>query len=96
MIIADDAGSADDAPYWKGVLAEGGSALAESLASSRLVACAQVGGDGALAVKTTAKAKGAVDKLAPAIRWTPIVGNVDYLEWLDAETREAAEKACGA
>ena len=93
MIIAD---SGEETPYWKGELAaaQGGAQLAESLAASRLVACAQVAPDGALAVKTTAKAKEAVGKLAPSISWTPILGNVPYLEWLDAETREAAAKAC--
>jgi uncharacterized protein involved in tolerance to divalent cations len=94
MIIADSVG--EETPYWKGELtpAEGGGQLAESLAASRLVACAQVAPDGALAVKTTAKAKAAVDKLAPSISWTPILGNKPYVDWLDAETREAAAKAC--
>ena len=70
-------------------------ALAEKLAASRLVACAQVSG-ASIAVKTTAKAKADVEALMPGVQWTPIEGNKPYLDWLDEETREAAEKACEA
>ena len=40
---------------------------------------------GAVAVKTIAKARAAVEKMAPAITWQPIEGNKPYMDWLDAE-----------
>ena len=101
MIIAEAIGKSHSSDassaYWKGLIAQSDdTGLAERLAASRLVACAQVAPDGALAVKTTSKAKAAVEKLAPSVEWVPIVGNAPYMDWLDAETREAAEKACEA
>merc|ERR1711981_783097 len=54
--------------YWKGLYApvepEMAMKLAEELAASRLVACAQVASDGSVAVKTSAKAKAALEALA--------------------------------
>ena len=32
--------------------------------------------------------KAAVEAIAPAIRWTPIVGNSDYLGWLEDPERK--------
>ena len=75
MIISDS--SNQEALHWKGLLSggSGASELAERLAASRHVACAQVAADGSLAVKTTAKAKAAVEALAPGVRWVPIEGS---------------------
>ena len=86
MIIADtvDAGSA----HWKGIIAtsDDGSVLAERLAASRLVACAQVASDGSVMVKTTAGAKAAVAERAQRpVQWVPITGNSPYLSWLETE-----------
>ena len=92
MIIAD---SETPSSYLKGLInSEDASELATQLARSRLVACAQVSpGGSSLAVKTTAKAKAAVEALVPSIKWTHITGNTPYLDWLDAETREAVDKS---
>jgi len=95
MIIAD---SANDASlHWKGLLSGGSEAavLAERLAASRHVACAQVASDGLLAIKTTAKAKAAVEALVPGVSWVPIEGNGPYMTWLDEETRAAADHDAG-
>mmetsp|Transcript_24463 Transcript_24463/g.49645 ORF Transcript_24463/g.49645 Transcript_24463/m.49645 type:complete len:185 (+) Transcript_24463:81-635(+) len=72
--------------YWKGVL-QGDEALAEDLAATRLVACAQLSAT-ELSVKTVTAAKSAVEtKLrGRAVTWVPIQGNQPYLDWLDAET----------
>ena len=93
MIIAD---APAPTGHWKGSIAasDAAASLAKTLAGSRLVACAQIAPDGTLAVKTTAKAKAAVDALSPTpVEWVPIVGNQPYLDWLETETREAADKA---
>ena len=104
MIIAHGDEPAADRRHCKGVVAVGGApqlsaaALAAALAESRLVACAQVSKlDGALAVKTVADAKAAVEALvrgraaaaggaAVEVEWTGIVGNAPYLQWLEEET----------
>ena len=85
MVIASADGPSK---YWKGVIQGGDEKLAESLAASRLVACAQLGGS-ELAVKTVAAARIAVDaKLhGKTILWQPIQGNQPYLDWLDTETK---------
>ena len=93
MIIAD---TSKPTAHWRGSITAGGDAasLAQTLARSRLVACAQITPDGNVAIKTTAKAKAAVEALAPSpVEWVPIVGNQPYLDWLDTETREAVERA---
>jgi uncharacterized protein involved in tolerance to divalent cations len=97
MIIADVETSSS--AYWKGVIvaAEGTKpdVLAEELAASRLVACAQVAPNGEIAVKTTAKARPGVERLANAVRWVAIDGNAPYMKWLDEETSAATDKTCG-
>ena len=93
MIIADSGDHGGT--YLKGFLAPETDAtdIAATLAASRLVACAQVKvTDNALAVKTTAKARAAVEKLAPSMLWTPIVGNPAYLAWLDEETKTEGDR----
>jgi len=99
MIVAD--GSDAASLYWKGMLsvgsADGAAALADRLVAGRLVACAQVSSDGSVALKTTAKAKPAVDRMVgQPVAWVPIEGNRPYLDWLDEETRAAAgsEESC--
>ena len=94
MLIADSADDATTCPYLKGTLSQATPELAEKLAASRLVACAQVTAGGSLAVKTTQKARPAVEKLVPEVAWSAIDGNAPYLEWLDTETRDAAAKSC--
>ena len=116
MCIRDSVGEAksdgliDDAAaqHWKGVIAAGerATALASSLAASRLVACAQVSADGTLAMKTVKAAIAPIDSRVqrdaneagmapPAITWTPILGNVPYLEWVSTETK-IEDQACDA
>merc|ERR1712232_979205 len=67
MIVADTADATSG--HCKGLIAEGGNGLAEKLAATRLVACAQGTVDGTIAVKTTADSKAAVEQLAPAVEW---------------------------
>mmetsp|Transcript_14753 Transcript_14753/g.49649 ORF Transcript_14753/g.49649 Transcript_14753/m.49649 type:complete len:307 (-) Transcript_14753:928-1848(-) len=94
MILADT--SDKGAAHWKGDIrpldggAEAGAALAERLAASRLVACAQVAPDGSIAVKTVASARLAVARAAEeegggAVAWSPVTGNTAYLRWLEEE-----------
>ena len=90
MIIAEDRD--ESSPYWKGIVTAGDALLAQELAGSRLVACAQVAQDGSIALKTTSRAKDAVTRMVPEITWTPINGNTPYLDWLDAETHVAASQ----
>uniref|UniRef100_A0A7S2N6D7 Uncharacterized protein n=1 Tax=Haptolina brevifila TaxID=156173 RepID=A0A7S2N6D7_9EUKA len=90
MIIADS--SDVTSPYWKGLFnVDVGRAteLADVLVKGRLVACAQVTADGSVALKTTAKAKVAVEKIVETVTWVPIEGNKPYMDWLDEETRNA-------
>ena len=44
-------------------------------------------------MKTTAKAKAAIEKLTPSVQWKQIVGNAAYMAWLDTETQEATNNA---
>ena len=90
MIIAESLDAATS-PYWKGVFSvneEHAAKLANELVKGRLVACAQVASNGSVALKTTAKAKAAVEKIVD-VSWVPIEGNKLYMDWLDEETRDA-------
>ena len=48
----------------------------------------------AIKVKTTAANKARVEALAPAVEWSPILGNAAYLRWL-AEECASADKLPG-
>ena len=75
-MIISDLPRGSESGYWKGCIPHGGALLADKLASSRMVACAQVAPDGSIAVKTTSKAKQAVDRLTGGeVGWVGITGN---------------------
>lgn len=74
----------DDAEFWKGTIDSGTIELAETLASSRIVACAQYRRDGTIDVKTVSSMKAAVERVVTPerIRWYPVHANSEYLKWM--------------
>eukprot|EP00928_Gymnodinium_smaydae_P088808 TRINITY_DN72855_c0_g1_i1.p1 TRINITY_DN72855_c0_g1~~TRINITY_DN72855_c0_g1_i1.p1 ORF type:complete len:236 (-),score=39.24 TRINITY_DN72855_c0_g1_i1:161-868(-) len=86
MIIYDLDEVPADHVYWRGVIdcgePDAATALAKTLVEHRVVACAQATSAGHLAVKTVASCKGKVAEAAPAVKWSAIGGNADYLKWL--------------
>lgn len=102
MILAIDreegetaAPSSSSPSYWKGSV-KGTRKLATEWVQSRLVACAQLGADGSMDVKTTDRAKRERRMESKSIAWSPVVhGNAAYLEWVDDAVRVPMEGGWG-
>lgn len=95
MIIAPAGGETE---HWRGEIADATEEMAADLASSRLVACAQLApaADASPAVLSVKTVRGAIPFVEKRVKsfdtklhvaWEPIVGNQAYLDWLVEETK---------